>query len=360
MLTRFLVAWRTTPLHDREVIDALVDPDHAAPSSELSQALREWPGSFYWSNEADGRHLVLTRPSAKPREAWTVHALLLLATLFTTTMSGAHMANALPDRFGLLFNPAAWNLDFFRALASGLSYSVPLLAILLCHELGHYLTALRYQLNVSPPFFIPAPPAPYGIGTLGAFIRLRTILTDRRQLLDVGAAGPIAGFLVAVPVLWYGLAHSQVVDSASHGLRLGSWVLGDSPITLILRHLTDTANAEVHLHPAAFAGWLGMYVTMLNLLPIAQLDGGHILYAALPRFQRQTARAVWVLIVILGYFSKSWLIWGLVVLLLSRGQFGHPPVLDAYRPLPKSRIWLLAASVLLFFLTFTAIPIADS
>jgi membrane-associated protease RseP (regulator of RpoE activity) len=99
-----------------------------------------------------------------------------------------------------------------------------------------------------------------------------------------------------------------------------------------------------------------MFVTMLNLLPIAQLDGGHILYAALPRIQRWVARAIWVLIILLGYFSKSWLIWGVIVLLLSRGQFGHPPVLDAYRPLPKSRVWLLVASAILFVLTFTPVP----
>jgi membrane-associated protease RseP (regulator of RpoE activity) len=355
-----LVAWRTTPLHDREVIDALVDPVHAAPSAELAGALREWPGSYYWSSEPDGVHLVLTRPTLKAREAWATHAALFLATLFTTTISGAVMSGHLPAELGLLFNPSHWDLGFFRALVGGLAFSVPLLAILLCHELGHYLAARHYNLNVSPPFFLPGPPAPILIGTFGAFIRLRTILTDRRQLLDIGAAGPLAGFVVALPVLWWGLAHSHAIDMTSNGMSMqsgwGVWPLGNSIITRLVRGFTHTGQGEVLLHPTAFAGWVGMFVTMLNLLPIAQLDGGHILYAAVPRAQRWVARAIWVVILLLGYFSKSWLVWGVIVLLLSRGQFGHPPVLDAYRPLPKSRIWLLVASALLFVLTFTPVP----
>jgi len=322
--------------------------------------LREWPGSFYWSNEPDGRHLVLTRPTIRAREGWGTHVALFLATILTTTISGAVMSGHLPAEMSVLFNPSTWNLGFLRALVGGLAFSLPLLAILLFHELGHYLTAKAYDLNLSPPFFIPGPPTPIGIGTFGAFIRLRTILTDRRQLLDVGAAGPLAGFVVALPVLWWGLAHSQIIDTSSHGMSVesgwGLWPLGNSIVTRLVRSFTHTGQGEVLLHPVAFAGWVGMFVTMLNLLPIAQLDGGHILYAAVPRVQRWVARAIWVVIVLLGYFSKSWLIWGIIVLLLSRGQFAHPPVLDAYRPLPKSRLWLLVASALLFVLTFTPVP----
>ncbi|MFN2570701.1 MAG: site-2 protease family protein [Gemmatimonadales bacterium] len=359
-LTPYLVAWRTIPLHDREVIDALVDPAHREPSPQLAEALRQWPGTYYWSRETDGHHLVLTRSTYRAREAWLLHGLLLAATLFMTTMSGAVIAGALPARLLVLFNPAMWDWAFLRAWTTGLGFSLPLLAILLCHELGHYLTARRYQLNVSPPFFLPGPPTPIGIGTFGAFIRLRTVLTDRRQLLDVGAAGPIAGFLVALPIRWWGFAHSQLLESSVSGMSVQSgWgilPLGDSLITKLLRVLIHKNNGELVLHPAAFAGWLGMYVTLLNLLPIAQLDGGHILYAALPRVQRWVARIFWVVILLMGYFSKTWLLWGIIVLLLSRGRFGHPPVLDAYRPLPKSRIWVLCVSLLLFVLTFAPAP----
>jgi membrane-associated protease RseP (regulator of RpoE activity) len=356
------LAWRTTPLYDREVIDALVDPAHAGPSPALAEALRRWPGTYYWSADPDGRHLVLTRPIQKSREAWVLHTVLFAITLLLTTLSGAVIAGAISPHnlLGLIFDPLSWNAAFFQGWAQGFSFSLPLLAILLCHELGHYLTARGYQVNVSPPFFLPGPPAPTGIGTLGAFIRLRTILNDRRQLLDIGAAGPLAGFLVALPLLWYGLAHSHVVDTSTHGMFVdlgwGSVPLGDSLVMRLLRYLTHTITGEVLLHPTAFAGWMGMYVTTLNLLPIAQLDGGHILYAAAPRAQRWVARIFWVIIVLLGFISRSWLLWGVVVLLLSRGQFGHPPVLDAYRPLPRSRRVLLAASLLLFALTFAPFP----
>ena len=359
-LTPFLVAWRTTPLHDREVVDALVDPAHAEPSAGLAAALREWPGTYYWSSEQDGRHLVLTRPTIKPRESWTLHAVLFAATLFLTTLSGALIAGGLPPVLGVLYNPAAWDFAFLRGWTSGFTFSISLLAILLCHELGHYLTARYYQVNVSPPHFLPGPPPPIGIGTFGAFIRLRTILNDRRQLLDIGAAGPIAGFVVAFPMLWIGLAHSHgVPDPVAPGMQVsigwGIWALGDSAVTLLIRHFTHQTG-PVFLSPMAFAGWMGMLVTMLNLLPIAQLDGGHILYAALPRAQRQLARLFFVVVILLGFLSRSWFVWAFVVLLLSRGQFAHPPVLDAYRPLPKSRIWLLVASLVLFALTFTPAP----
>ena len=366
-LTRFLLAWRTTPLHDREVIDALVDPAHAAPSPAFAAELGTWPGSYYWSDEADGRHVVLTRLTAlRTRERWGLHVFLLIATLFTATLTGAVIANALPADLGIM-TPSTW-IDsrghFFRAWLGGLSFSLPLLAILLCHELGHYLTALRYQLNVSPPYFLPGPPAPLGIGTFGAFIRLRTILTDRRQLLDVGAAGPIAGFIVALVALWLGLGMSQPITDPA--LQPGQMVvamgremlpLGNSPITQLLR-VAAVGNAEpLLLHPMAFAGWMGMFVTMLNLLPIAQLDGGHILYAAFPRWHRRVARGFWVFIMLLGYFSVTWLFWGIVVLFLSRGQLAHPPVLDAYRPIPRSRKWLLWVSLVLFVLTFSPVPL---
>jgi membrane-associated protease RseP (regulator of RpoE activity) len=361
-LTRFLTAWRTIPLRDREVIDALVDPVHAGPSPELAGALAAWPGSYYWSDEPDGRHLVLTHPAApRPREAWTLHVVLFVAALFTTTLAGALIIGAVG--FDAAFTPGAWGAAFFRGWSRGLSFSLPLLAILLCHELGHYLTARRYQLDVSPPYFIPGPPAPLGIGTLGAFIRLRTILTDRRQLLDVGAAGPFAGFVIALPVLWIGLALSRpVTDSGAHGMEVWLadgqlWQLGDSLITHLVRRLALGDAPGVALHPIALAGWFGMFVTALNLLPMAQLDGGHILYAALPRGHERLGRGFWVVIMLLGWFWFGWLVWGSLVLILSRGRLGHPPVLDAYRPLPRSRRWLAWASLALFLATFTPIPI---
>src|SRR5438034_7381751 len=365
-LSAFLLAWRTAALPDREVIDALVHPAHAGPSPALAAALARWPGTSYWSDEPEGRHLILTRPlGRRHREAWGLHLLLFAATFFTTTFVGAVLQGAIPfdpNPLALVLGTYPFPRDFVHAWATGLSFAGPLLAILLCHELGHYLTARRYQLDVSPPFFLPAPPIPVLIGTLGAFIRLRTILTDRRQLLDVGAAGPIAGFVVALPVLWIGLAHSQpVIESGVRGVQLwvggvAAWPLGDSLVTHVVRRLAFGAAPAVRLHPMAFAGWFGMFVTALNLLPMAQLDGGHILFAALPRWHERVARGFWVLIMLLGWFWIGWLIWGFVVLALSRGRLSHPPVLDAYRPLPRSRRWLAWGSLVLFLLTFAPVP----
>lgn len=366
-LTRFLLAWRTIPLHDREVVDGLVDPAHAGPSAPLAAALAAWPGSYYWSDEADGRHVVLTRKTASiPRESWGLHAMLALITVYLMTLAGGIFAGAVSPEVGLGISALASGRDGFASdWATGLSFSLPLFAILFCHEMGHYLTARRYQLDVSPPYFLPGPPPvpPLpGIGTFGAFIRLRTLLTDRRQLLDVGTAGPFAGFVVALPVFTVGLTMSRQVPADTSGMVLVvggiPWMsLGDSVITLLLRAVTGSGGADaLVLHPMAFAGWMGMFVTMLNLLPMGQLDGGHILFAAVPGWYRRIAFGFWVGVMVLGLFWSWWLLWGVIVLLLSRGRFVHPPVLDVYRPLPKSRRWLAWGSLVLLLLTFAPVP----
>ncbi len=364
-LNEFLLAWRTTTLRDREVIDALVHPAHAAPSLQLAAALERWPGPYYWSEEPEGRHLVLTRTLGRPRrEAWILHVALFAATLLTTTFAGAVLAGTIPydSSAGLFTGAYPLPQTFARAWAAGLAFSLPLLAMLLSHELGHYLTARAYGLDVSPPYFIPVPLVPSFIGTMGAFIRLRTILADRRQLFDVGVAGPLAGFAVALPTLVVGLALSQ--SSPGHGASVGmllplgsdTWVLGDSLVTLALRRLLHGPAPAVLLHPVAFAGWVGMFVTMLNLLPLSQLDGGHILFAALPRWHRRVALVFWCLVIALGWFWWGWYVWGVLVLALSRGRLGHPPVLDAHRPLPPSRTRLVWAALLLFVITFAPVP----
>ena len=363
-LSEFLLAWRTTSLPDREVIDALVDPTHAAPSPRLAAELARWPGSSYWSDEPDGRHLVLTRPQGRRPERWVLHGLLFLATLFTTTFVGAVFDGRMPldpNPIALITGTYPFPPGFLRAWASGLRFSLPLLAILLCHEFGHYVTARRYQLDVSPPYFIPVPFVPWSIGTMGAFIRLRTILSDRRQLLDVGIAGPIGGLLVALPVLWIGLRLSDALPG--HGevgllVKMGTdtFSIGDSLLTWALRHLVHGEAPAILLDPMGFAGWLGIVVTMYNLLPISQLDGGHILFAALPRWHQRIALAFWAFILVLGTLWKGWFLWGFLVLLLSRGRVGHPPVLDAQRPLPGSRRKLAWGALILFVITFAPVP----
>ncbi len=367
-LTGFSGIPQVALLPDREVVDALIHPAHAGPppSPELTRALHGWDGSYYWSDEPDGRHLILTHPwPARPVERWWLHVLLLLLTIVTTTWAGAVIAGTIPDPspLWLWLEVLAPTTGALAAWAAGFWFSLPLVAILLAHEMGHYLTARRYQLDVSPPYFIPVPLIPSFIGTMGAFIRLRTVLTDRRQLFDVGIAGPLAGFAVALPVLFVGLRLSQVpLDRSLHGLVLvfgGTPVaeLGDSLVTLLLRRvvLGHTA-AALELHPLAFAGWVGMFVTMLNLLPISQLDGGHVLYATMPKVQERVALGFWVLLLGLGYWWTGWFVWAGLVLVLHRGRLGHPSVLSPARPMPASRRWTALTGLLLFLVTFAPVP----
>lgn len=364
-ITAYLLAWRTTRLPDRQVIDALVHPDHAAPSPGLARCLASWPaGRAYWSDEADGRHLVLTQQRPRTSERWVLHVALLVATLLTTSYAGAILAGTLQpgDLLGL-FAQFAPSRDALRQWTAGLTFSLPLIAILLSHEMGHYLTARRYGLDVSPPYFIPVPLWPSFIGTMGAFIRLRSVPSDRRQLLDVGAGGPVAGFVVALPLLAIGLSRSDPLPGSVGLAGMVIWFgslpveLGDSLLTLFLRHLTHGGVAAVALDPLGFAGWLGMMVTMLNLLPIGQLDGGHVLYAASPRWHRRLAAACWLALLLVGWFGwPGWVVWALLVLVLSRGRLAHPPVLDAIRPLPRARLWLAIAAGLIFAITFAPVP----
>lgn len=293
-----------------------------------------------------------------------LHAALLVATLCTTTYAGAILAGTIQPGHPLgLFTEFAPTRDALRAWAAGLRFSLPLLAILLAHELGHYLTARRYGLDASPPYFIPVPLWPSFIGTMGAFIRLRTVLSDRRQLIDVGATGPFAGFVIALPVLALGIARSEPLPAVAGLQGMVIWFgalpveLGDSLVTLALRALVGARATSVTLDPLAFAGWVGMMVTMLNLLPMAQLDGGHVLYAALPRWHRRLAAALWGLLLVLGWLGwPGWAVWAVLVLVLSRGRLGHPPVLDGVRPLPRSRYAVAVAALLLFAITFAPVP----
>ncbi len=363
-LTPFLLAWRVTPLRDREVVDALVHPAHAAPSPALAQALATWPGDYYWAEEAGGRWLVLTRRTAVVAERWWLHVALFVLTLVTTTIAGAVLQGRaeVNDGWGLLRGRLAFAGDPGHALFSGLAFSIPLVAILLAHELGHYVTARRYLLDVSPPYFLPVPMWPSFIGTMGAFIRLRTWLSDRRQLFDVGVAGPIAGFAVALPVLLIGLHLSHplppIAGMSGMVLQVGSELLplGDSLVTLLARWAVHGNLGPVLVHPLAFAGVLGMFVTMINLMPMAQLDGGHILYAALPRWHQRVALGFWVVVLGLGYWWTGWYVWAGLVLAVSRGRLDHPTVLEASRPLPRSRRRMAWAALALFLLTFAPVP----
>ncbi len=377
-LTPFFLWWRTTVVRDREIVDAVVEPAHQGPSAELERALTEWPGPHYWARgDGEGRLVLVRALQPAPRERWPLHALLFFATFFTVWMGGALLAGStLPLAF-------PFNIDFSIApqllvellrelvtLREGLGFALGLMAILLAHEYGHYLVARRYGIDASPPYFIPAPPVVNFIGTFGAFIKLRSPVVDRQQLVDVGAAGPWAGFVVAVVVLVAGLMRSEVVaqvGASEQFITLAHYrlYLGHSPIMYVARLLV-LGDGTVMLHPLAFAGWIGLLVTMLNLIPLGRLDGGHILYALIGRRQATVSGFVWLALVGLGFLAAArgsfwaglvWWVWAAVILMLGRGQVMHPQVLDRHRPLPSNRRPLGWATLLLFIGTFTPVPV---
>ncbi len=370
-LSPFFLWWRTTVVRDREIVDAVVDPVHRGPSVELEQALAEWPGLHYWARgDGDGRLMLVRVLRPEPSERWPLHVLLFVATFFTVWMGGALLAgSALPLAF-------PFNIDFAVApqlllellrelvtLRPGLDFALGLMAILLAHESGHYLVARRYGINASPPYFLPAPPIVNFIGTFGAFIRLRSPVVDRQQLMDVGAAGPWAGFVVAMVALIAGLFRSQVVPEVGASEQFVTLAhfhlyLGDSPIMYLVRRLV-VGEGTVLLHPLAFAGWIGLLVTMLNLLPLGQLDGGHIVYALVGRYQSIVGSVAFAALILLGFFQGQWWwwIWAAVIVILGRGRLAHPQVLDRYRRLPGNRRPVGWATLILFLATFTPVPI---
>jgi len=362
-----LTYWRTVTIRDREIVEAVVRPEHRGPSPALQEALAAWPGVHYWASGADTGRLVLIRAVAPARsERWGLHLALFLGTFLTVQLGGALLlggsVHTLPSLRGgwgeLWINLEAWA----RASVAGVPFAMALMAILLSHEMGHYLAAKRYAIDASPPFFLPAPIEVNFIGTFGAFIRLRSPVLDRRQLMDVGAAGPWVGFGVALIMLIVGVQQSWVAAPGEFTAAMviplaGTNLLaGDSAITWAIR-VAIVGDGTLVMHPIAVAGWIGMLVTALNLLPLGQLDGGHILYALFGRHQRYAAAAAWLGLVVLGRWFWPWWLWAGLTLILGGGRLSHPKVMEWRRPLPPSRRPLGWASVVLFAVTFAWRPI---
>jgi membrane-associated protease RseP (regulator of RpoE activity) len=290
---------------------------------------------------------------------------LFVVTFCTATTLGAVWS--LSTSTSVLTDLAPWaSPNTIRAvwthgdlLVRGLSYSIPLLFILLVHELGHYLACRYYRLRVTPPYFLPFPLA---LGTLGAFIRIRSPVRNKRQLFDIGVAGPIAGFAALLPFLLVGVALStpSPLESATVGPSGTESVLYVPGNSLALRGATwlfHGALAEgwvLDLHPIALAAWVGLLATSLNLLPLAQLDGGHILYALVGRHQRWLAIPLWLMLLAAGWWWSGWLLWAMIVLVLG---LIHPPLADEQEPLDPPRRLLALVALILLVVCFMPIPL---
>jgi len=307
------------------------------PAREESLAL---PQEFVW----------LPRPKFQDRR-W-LHALLLLLTIASTTLMGTGHYESFASDFGANSVSLGWPALAVR----GLWYSGTILAILGCHELGHYFACRYYDVDASLPFFLPFPLVL--TGTLGAFIRIREPIPSKRMLFDIGIAGPIAGFVVAVPALIVGMALSHVVvfPPGADGYELGEPLL--FKLVSWLMWGTQPEGYTINLHPVAFAAWFGMLATALNLFPIGQLDGGHISYAVLGRRSSHVTLVMIAAAVTLTWFSASWLVWTvlMVVMLFTFGRH-HPRTFDEDVPLDSRRKWLALFAVAMFVLCFTPAPI---
>lgn len=366
-----LTGWRRWAAPAEEVIQGTIPERLPLHDPAVRVLLERWPGARFSRKTRAGTELTLVRRTAPARPVrWWVHAILLVLTLLSTTVAGAVLSDPAPlsAAGGALSIPLLREM-FPADVAAGILYSIPLLLILFCHEMGHYGVARWYRMDVSPPYFLPSPPSINLAGTFGAFIRLRSVVVNRVMLLDVGMAGPLASFFLSLPVVALGMARSRIVPlPVEHAPAPFVFFFGADPIWLggslvfdAIAALAAPGGNVVALHPVAFAGWLGLLVTTLNLFPLAQLDGGHILYALVGSAQRWIGAAFLLLLVVLGspWWGGwwGWWLWAAIILVLGRGRIRHPAVLDPDFPVTgwrRAAGWLCA---LIFMLTFVPVPL---
>jgi membrane-associated protease RseP (regulator of RpoE activity) len=337
--------------------------DHVFPPSLLSPISkelsdREWMGT---NNSQDGRVSPFSLkqeegvqeeegyeepppPSAFSR--WVLPILLFGLTVFTTLWAGAFQVNIKPVN-------GAWDflIRYPDSLINGIPFAATLLGILVTHEFGHYVLSRIHRVPASFPLFIPGPP--HFIGTFGAVIRMRSAIMNRRALFDIGVAGPIAGFIAAVVAIIVGLSLSGVVPRThTYGLQLGEPLLLQFFAWLIFGPIPPTH--DIVLHPIAFAAWFGFFVTAINLLPLGQLDGGHVAFAVLGRRQRTLALATIPVLIYLGLTGwPGWILW---VALAGLVGIAHPPVIDPQTVLGERRRWVAWAALAIFIVTFAPVP----
>jgi len=270
-----------------------------------------------------------------------VHLLLFILTVLTTVFVGTLLEGANP---------------FFdiRHLWLGVPFSFTLMAILGYHELGHFALSRYHGVRATLPYFIPFPYLP--IGTFGAFIKIKSPIYHKKALLDIGAAGPIAGFLVALPAIVWGLQNAEIREAVP---AVGqAWILGDSLLLSITEKLVIgniPEGYDVSLGSVAYAGWIGLLVTAFNLMPIAQLDGGHISYAVLGKFQKQIAQIFIIALIILALYTHwyGWFLWILIGLIL---RLKHPPTINDAVTLDLKRKIIGIVCLIIFILCFVPIP----
>jgi len=278
------------------------------------------------------------RPKPEKRESkkW-INVLLLIITFLTTLMAGALQQG---------INPVAPITNLFK----GLPFSLSIMIILGSHELGHYLMAIKNNVDATLPYFIPAP---HMLGTFGAVIKMRSPIRDKNALIEIGAAGPIVGFIFSTIAILIGLSLSKVATiSGNEGIILGDSILIKLLTKLYFADLTE--GKDVLLNPIAFAGWIGYFITAINLLPVGQLDGGHILYALVGEKNRIIGYVTFGIVILLTPLWIGWAFWAMMIFLVIK--FKHPPPLDGISPLSKKHKIIGIISLIIFLLTFVPAP----
>lgn len=290
-----------------------------------------------------------------------IHILLFFTTIITTFIAGYAQGGN---------------------YSSGLSFSAALIFILGSHEMGHYLYGRKYGVDITPPYFIPAPPIISPIGTFGAFIKIKSRISSKSALFDIGVAGPILGIIAAIPVLYIGLSLSEIVVLSEYDAGTGI-SLGSSPIFSLFSYMIFgevPEGKDILLHPVAFAGWIGLLVTALNLIPSGQLDGGHVVYSVFgSNIHRMTSTTAIVILIVLGAGTSpinelfvnhlpaialpdymifdgwpGWLIWAVLLTMMGAK---HPPTIQDEMDIGHSRKVLAVVTMLLFIGCFSPFPV---
>jgi len=302
----------------------------------------------------------MAAPFSLKRRIW-LNIVLFILTIFSTLFVGISLSiNFKYTEIIAQNHPSALDLveklKDPQVISLSIIYVVVLLGILLGHEMGHFLTCSYYKINATLPYFIPAPTL---IGTFGAFIKIKSPITRKQQLFDIGVAGPLTGFILSVPVLAYGLSLSKAVPPIARDEVL-TMFFGEP---LILKIFTAMIFKDIppgysiYLHPVAFAGWVGILVTALNLFPFGQLDGGHISYALFGKRSRNLTRFFLGVFIAMGiFFWVGWFIWAFLLLFMG---LKHPPVLDEGAPLSPRRKFISYVIILIFILCFIPDPIKE-
>ncbi len=352
--------------------------DTEAAYDQLADQLRPLSVTplFRWDNDQHAVILVPSRTKPRPSNS-AVNIIMFLLTLVSVSVAGA--LNSTDNITALPSNPLQAALVLIHA---SWPFTVSLLAILLTHEFGHYLMSRHHGVHATLPYFVPFLPP---IGTMGAVIVMKEAPKNRRQLLDIGLAGPLAGLAVAIPVVLIGLSLSNTASLPTHISQVVTNMLeGNSVLYLLLKfavfrqllpspasygniphwlywlrffftgHPLPLGGTDVMLHPVAFAGWIGLLVTALNLLPAGQLDGGHVMYVLFGK--KNAARLLpflLVALVLLGFFWAGWWLWAALIFFLGRA---YDDPLDQITPLDSGRRTLAVAAVIIFLLVFMPVP----